>query len=197
MMGRGADLTGDEAAELVEQFWSLGGETIDLGLGRLVRSPSAPDHPLGNFLTSPRVSNEDQLVWLLAEAESLAGVACRRVLVPPGTPQCVEALLVLNDWQLETQLQLVLPASDAAAPAALTLEPVQAEEDWQAVEGLFRIDHIQEDRRAGRSERPVADTHAAVLLRKSLEPVSYFATRPNSQVAGCIGLWTRSDGVAM
>lgn len=196
-MRRGADLTGDEAAELVEQFWSLGGETIDLGLGRLVRSPSAPDHPLGNFLTSPRVSNEDQLVSLLAEAESLAGVACRRVLVPPGTPQCVEALLVLNDWQLETQLQLVLPASDAAAPAALTLESVQAEEDWQAVEGLFRIDHIQEDRRAGRSERPVADTHAAVLLRKSLEPVSYFATRPNSQVAGCIGLWTRSDGVAM
>lgn len=196
-MQRRDDLTGDEAAELVEQFWSLGGETSDLGLGRLVRSPAAPAHPLGNFLTSLQVSDEGQLVSLLAEVESLAGAACRRVLVPPGTPQRVEALLVLNDWHLETQLQLVLPASDAAAPAALPLEPVHAEEDWQAVEGLFRIDHIEEDRRAGRRERPVADTHAAVLLRRGLAPVRYFVTRRRSRVAGCIGLWTRSDGVAM
>jgi GNAT superfamily N-acetyltransferase len=42
-----------------------------------------------------------------------------------------------------------------------------------------------------------ADTHAAVLLRRGLEPVSYFAARRKSRVAGCIGLWTRPDGVAM
>lgn len=197
IMRRGAGLTGDEAAELVEQFWSLGAETIDLGLGRLVRSPSAPEHPLGNFLTSVRVSDEGQLISLLAEVASVAGMPCRRILLPPGTPQCVEALLALHDWRLDTQLQLVLPASDPAAPAAVALEQVHAEEDWLAIEELFRIDHIEQDRRAGRRERPVADTHSAVLLRRSLEPVSYFVTRRTSRMAGCIGLWIRSDGVAM
>lgn len=43
------ELAADEVADLVEQFWSLGGESVDLGLGRLVRSPAAPGHPLGEL----------------------------------------------------------------------------------------------------------------------------------------------------
>ncbi|GAB3569518.1 hypothetical protein GCM10027445_21490 [Amycolatopsis endophytica] len=187
----------DEAAELVEQFWSLGGETTDLGTGRYVRSPAAPDHPLGNFLTSVDVGTEDELTALLAKARSHTGVACGRVLVPPRTPHRVEALFALAGWTLETQLQLVLPDSAVVAPATATLEPVRSEQDWQIVEDLFRIDHIEEDRRTGRDERPAADTHQAVLLRRSLAPVTYFLARRESRVAGCIALWVRADGFAM
>jgi hypothetical protein len=182
------ELTTEGVADLVEQFWSLGGESIDLGLGRLVRSPAAPSHPLGNFLTSLHVGSQDQLVSLLADVEAITGAPCRRVLVPPRTPPVVEALLVLNDWSLETQLQLVLPSSVAIESSILTLELARDDEDWRAIEGLFRIDHIDEDRRAGRAERSISETHAAVLLRRSFTPATYFITRRDSRVVGCIGV---------
>ncbi|GAA1167760.1 GNAT family N-acetyltransferase [Pseudonocardia alaniniphila] len=191
------ELTADEVTDLVEQFWSLGGESVDLGLGRLVRSPAAPGHPLGNFLTSLRVGSEDQLVSLLADVEAITGAPCRRVLISPRTPPTVEALLVLNDWSLDTQLQLVLPASVTVGPAALMLETARDDEDWRAIEELFRIDHIEEDGRARRAERPVSETHAALLLRRSLLPATYFVAHRDSRTVGCIGVWTRSDGAAM
>ncbi len=190
-------MTAEEAAALVEQFWSLGGESVDLGRGRLVRSPAAPAHPLGNFLTSLGVRSEDELAALLADAQAITGAPCRRVLIPPRTPPVVEALLVLDDWSLDTQLQLVLPPSVAVVPATAMLEPAQDDEDWRAIERLFRIDHIEEDRRAGRAERPASQTREAVLLRRSLAPAVYFVARWDSRVVGCIGLWTRSDGAAM
>jgi GNAT superfamily N-acetyltransferase len=190
-------LTADEVADLVEQFWSLGGESVDLGLGRLVRSPAAPGHPLGNFLTSLGVGSEDQLVSLLADVEATTGAPCRRVLIPPRTPPAVESLLVLNDWSLDTQLQLVLPASVAIEPATLMLELARDDEDWRAIEELFRIDHIEEDQRAGRAERSASETRAAALLRRGLVGATYFVARRDSRAIGCIGVWTRSDGAAM
>ncbi|GAA3060238.1 hypothetical protein GCM10010464_25940 [Pseudonocardia yunnanensis] len=104
---------------------------------------------------------------------------------------------MLNDWSLDTQLQLVLPASVAVGPATSMLETARDDEDWRAVEELFRIDHIEEDRRAGRGERSVSETHAAVLLRRSLVPATYFVAHRDSRAVGCIGVWTRSDGAAM
>jgi GNAT superfamily N-acetyltransferase len=191
------ELAADAVADLVEQFWSLGGESVDLGLGRLVRSPAAPGHPLGNFLTSLRVDSEDQLVTLLRDAEAITGAPCRRVLIAPRTPPAVEALLALNDWSLDTQLQLVLPASAAVAPATSMLEIARNDADWRAIEDLFRIDHIEEDRRAGRAERSVSETHAAVLLRRGLVPATYFVANRDSRTIGCIGVWIRPDGAAM
>ena len=117
-MVRGTDPAADEVAELVEQFWSLGAKSVDLGLARLVRSPAAPSHPLGNFLTDVRACSADQLASLLADVEAVTGEPCRRVLVPPRTPPRVEALLALDDWRLDALLQLVLPASVAVAPGS-------------------------------------------------------------------------------
>lgn len=119
------------------------------------------------------------------------------VFIPPRTPPAVEALLVLNDWSLETQLQLVLPAAVSIEPATLMLELGKYDEDWLAIKGLFRTDHIEEDRRAGRAERSVSETRAAVLLRRGLVPATYFVARRDSGAVGCIGVWTRSDGAAM
>lgn len=162
-----------------------------------MRSPAAPGHPLGNFLTSLRVTSDDQLGSLLAGVEAITGAPCRRVLIPPRTPPAVEALLVLNDWSLDTQLQLVLPGSVAVEPAALMLERAQGDEDWRSIEELFRVDHIEEDRRAGRAQRSVSATRAAVLLRRSLVPVTYFVAHRDSRAVGCIGVWARADGAAM
>jgi GNAT superfamily N-acetyltransferase len=122
-----------------------------------------------------------------------------RILVPPGTPAVVEALLALSDWSLDTQLQLVLPASVPVGPATFVLDPVQErDEDWDAIEKLFRTDHIEEDRRAGRSERPSSETRAAVLLRRGLTPAAaYFTVSRDSRVVGCIGVWVRHDGIGM
>lgn len=82
-------------------------------------------------------------------------------------------------------------------PATLAMTPVRDDRDWRAVEELFRIDHLEEDRRAGRAERPVAATHQAISLRRGLSPVTYFLARRRRHVDGCIAVGTPAPGVAM
>ncbi len=48
---------------------------------------------------------------------------------------------------------------------------VRNDAGWCEIETLFRLDHIEEDARAGRPERPVAETRSAVLLRRGSGPV--------------------------
>jgi GNAT superfamily N-acetyltransferase len=179
----------------MRRFWSLGSDVVALDGAKAVRNVAAPGHPLGTFLCELRT---DDVAAVLEEATRRTGVSLRRVLVDPDTPPAAEAHLALHDWQLDVQLHLVLPAAVAVGAPALEVRPVVDDAGWTEIHGLFRLDHLEEDDRLGRSARPEEATAAAVALRRSLGPgVTYLLAEHSGEVAGCIAAWPGEGGIGL
>ena len=174
----------------VERFWSLGGERLDVGDAVLVRHREALTNPLGTFATALRATTSRATAATLARCDELVDGTCGRVLIDPHTPPAVEAHLALEDWRLDAQLQLVLPAEVVTDPADPQPRPVAEDEDWQRLGELFRLDHLEEDAKAGRRPRPAADTLAAVALRRALTPgAEYFTVERAGVPLAFFGVW--------
>lgn len=172
------------------RFWSLGGERLDVGDAVLVRHREALTDPSGTFATALRSTTPSAVESALARCDELVDGGCRRILVDPDTPAAVEAHLAAEDWRLEAELQLVLPATATADPADVTLRPVVGDEDWERLGELFRLDHLEEDAREGRRPRSAADTRAAVALRRAFTPAAeYFAVERAGILLAFIGTW--------
>lgn len=181
-----------QVARTAERFWALGGDIVDLAAGRLARHRTVAEHPLGTFLFDVR--GGAGLAGLLDDAAGALGRPCSRVLTGPGTPPAVDAQLTLDGWAADRQLQLVLPASATVPRSGVSVHPVDGS-DWDRVEALFRIDHVEEYARAGREPRPTTTTRAAVELRRGLGPeAEYFIDDSRSAT---IAVWVSDDGFGM
>jgi GNAT superfamily N-acetyltransferase len=182
----------------VTGFWSSGGEVTELPGGTVVHHATAPDQPLGNFACALRSETAAVLERLLDGPAPTP--PCDRVVLDAATPAGAEAHLALHDWRIEVQLLLVLPAETSVAlPEHLPdLHDVHRATDWAAIEALFRIDHLEEDARAGTPPRPAEATRSAVELRRSLGPaVRYHLAGDVDQPRGCIATWVGPEGVGV
>lgn len=192
-------LTDALVSRTVERFWSLGGETHELGSGLLARSFEAPGLYLANFLFKVRTETVSEFRKLLSRSEAMTGVRCGRVIIDAETPAAVEAQLVLDDWQLDQQLQLVLPSTESVSPSGIQMCRVtNTDADWKHIWNLFRLDHLEEDKRARRSPRPSRDTWSAIHLRRSLGPsVEYYVHEFGGSPSACIAVWVSDERVGM
>lgn len=182
-------VTAEVVAETVGRFWALGGRRVDLGGAALTLHPDR--HPLGTFVSHVRT---DDVAAVLARSAEVLAEPCSRVVVDDRMPQAAEAWLAAHDWELDTLLQLVLPAAVAPPPPTRALRPA-TDADWTGIAALFRLDHEEEDARAGVPPRPAAATDAAVRLRRSLLPaVTYFV---DDAVTAFVGAWPGDSGVGM
>lgn len=184
----------------IQRFWSLGGQVADAdGVATVVRHPSTPDQPLGNFLC--RVRTDDiSVVDDLLTADADAGLPpIAKVLVDDETPPRILAHLALHDWRLESQLVLALDdPRGVPGPERLVPRHVDGDEAWAAVAALFRIDHLEEDARTGAPPRGEATTLAAVELRRHLGvEVEYHLAGTADEPVGCIAVWVSDAGIGM
>ena len=193
------DRADEEVAELVARYWSLGAHTQDLDGGRVVSCPVAPEHPLGTYLMRVSANTSTQVDRLLADASAVLARPCERIFLSSATPAVVEAYLMLLDWVPELQLQLLFPSSTAVEAPTVPLRPIRdVDGDWSQIEALFRIDHLEEDARAGQRARSEADTHSAVLLRRRLVPaVEYFGVERAGTLVACVALWLTNGQAAL
>jgi len=182
----------------VAGFWSLGGSTVQHDHFKEVSHPAAPEHPLGNFVHLVRNDAGAAAQALLGADGTPATASRRRVVIDAGTPDELEAVLALQDWRLELQLQLVLPPTTPVVTPTSTVRPATDEADWKAITDLLRNDHLEEDGRHGDPPRPLAQTQEAVALRRSLGPdVEYLLAEQGDRVIGCIAIWVRGKGVGL
>jgi GNAT superfamily N-acetyltransferase len=184
------DPTVSDVLATAQRFWSLGGERLDVGDAVLVRHQEALTNPLGTFATALRSTTSRAVAATLARCDDLVDGGCRRVLIDPDTPAAVEAHLAAEDWRLEPQLQLVLPATAGPGSTNLNPRPVRDDADWQRLTELFRLDHLEEDAKAGRRPRPATETLAAVALRRALTPqAEYFTVERTGIPLAFFGVW--------
>ena len=179
-------------------FWSLGGVTVQQDHFQEVSHPTAPEHPLGNFVHRVRHDAGAALEALVGEERTPPAAAHRRVIIDDGAPAESEALLTLHDWQLERQLQLVLPSTTHVGAPESRVRPATDVADWEAINDLFRTDHLEEDARRGDPPRSPAQSEAAVALRRSLgSDVEYLLAEQDDHVIGCIGVWVSAEQVGL
>ncbi|WP_052668418.1 GNAT family N-acetyltransferase [Nitriliruptor alkaliphilus] len=179
-------------------FWSLGGRTVQRRHFQEVSHPTAPDHPLGNFVHRVRGDPRAALHELIGADRTPCTAARRRILIETATPPALEATLVVDDWQLECQLQLVLSSTTPIDAPTSPVRPATRDADWQAITDLFRADHLEEDARRGDPPRPASSTQAAVALRRSLGPdVEYLLAHRGERVTGCLAIWVSEEGVGL
>ena len=72
------------------------------------------------------------------------------------------------------------------------------ERHWAAIGELFRIDHVEEDRRLQRPIRSEEATDSAVRLRRGLgDAVEYTVAEDDGRTIGGIGAWVSEKGVGL
>lgn len=153
---------------VLPRFWSVGAETTDLIGGVLVHRPGLVSEPSATYLHELRPTDVAALHSLLDRASRLTGAPIPRAFLDAETPTWVEAELVARDWRVEANLQLALPAGADLAPVpGVPIRPA-SDEDWEELRALLRVEHEEEDRKAGREPRPLHRTDQVVDARRAL-----------------------------
>ncbi|MFE7505385.1 GNAT family N-acetyltransferase [Promicromonospora sp. NPDC057488] len=177
------------------RFWGLASTHRQLAGSALAHRAAAPSLGLANFLYAVVPADADTLRHDLAEA---ARDGCTRVVVERRTPPWVEAELLLDGWQAEDELRLVLPAGHdltRAAPSHEVRRADDADPGWAARAAMLRTDHVEEDVRHGVPVRPPARTDATVAHRQDLERhATYYCVLRRGEVAGFVCGWLAPSG---
>lgn len=185
-----------DPTRLLPTFWALGAERVDLTTATLVCRPGPVD-PAVTFLHWVRPRRPGDLDADLDAARARLGAPCPRVFLDAATPAWVEAALIARDWTVESMLFGVLDGSrePALAWAAGPAPRAATDADWPVLRALFRADHEEEDRRAGRPLRSAARTDAVVDARRALpEPVRYFVLETDGEITGFVAGWPGDGG---
>lgn len=191
-------LTERSAAAAAQRFWELGSRVHDLGTATLVAHPDAPRQPLATHLRGLRPRDRDDVAGALQAAAVVTGTSCRRVVADDRTPGWALAHLVGAGWGIEHELHLVLPADrEVATGRRADVRPHADDgESWSRLRRLFRLDHCEEDARAGRPCRPERDTDDSVTVRRGLAGagVRYFVAVADDRPIGFVCSWAGDAG---
>jgi GNAT superfamily N-acetyltransferase len=136
--------------ETLQGYYELGCEVIDEPLARFVRDRDAPRIYDVNHASRVRAESADEIDAVLARADDVfAGLPHRVFHIDPWTPPAFEARLVLEGFEFEDELQLLLESELdlAAEPPATAIRLVVTDHDWAVVRRLARLDHEEQARR--------------------------------------------------
>ncbi|MCP4006381.1 MAG: GNAT family N-acetyltransferase [bacterium] len=133
-----------------DDYLALGNQVQDTPLFRLVTSPDAPLIHDANYASRVRASSEDEIEAVLAQVEiEFAGLTHRRFVLDPLTPESFEARLVLEGYELNSELELLLEDELRAKPEPVAIRLVESETDWNVVLELTKLDIDESTAREG------------------------------------------------
>jgi GNAT superfamily N-acetyltransferase len=195
--------TPQEIAALLDAYHTLGNEVIDEPFVRIVRNLDAPSIYDANFACRVRVTTEDALDGVLDRLDAAFGHCThRQVHVDPETDAMVEARLVLDGYEPDPTIELVLPSGSeldlATSPPAVDLRLVESEDDWRELERLTRLDHEGEAARESREPWPASVTAAMVATKRAKAPaLRFWLARADGVDCGFFSSWAGIDGLGL
>jgi len=171
----------ERAARTESAYFELGNRVSDSALARFVSNPETPDVWDSNCVTRARAHTPDEVDELMAEAERrYAGAGHRVFKLDPLTPPALEVRLLLDGYQGDTLLHLVLPeveevtdmararvGAGAGSRPSVSIRTAESDADWAGLAALARADH---EEAAAREGRPVwgQDVSDQMVARKRL-----------------------------
>jgi hypothetical protein len=136
--------------ETLEGYYDLGCEVRDEPFARFVRNLDAPRIYDVNYAAFVRADTKAEIASVLARADDLFDGLPHRVFhIDPWTPPAFEAQLMLDGFEFEDELQLLLEGSlsHAGDLPEIDIRLVESDEDWSTVRRLARLDHEEQARR--------------------------------------------------
>jgi GNAT superfamily N-acetyltransferase len=144
------DPLGPRAARTEAAYYELGNRVEDGEFARFVSNPDTPNVWDNNCATRIRATTAEAVESLLTEMRRRYRANDRMVFKLDGfTPPAVEARMILEGYESDTMVHLVLPAGtevrdiSAAGRQGIEVRPVVGEDDWASVARLARADHVE------------------------------------------------------
>jgi GNAT superfamily N-acetyltransferase len=178
-------------------YFELGNEVVAGERVRWVRNPACAEIYDANHGTAVRAATPGQIDAVLHEADvRYADLAHRTYKVDPGTPTAFEARLLLDGYEGEAELQLLLTGDLQAAPRPVDIRPVDAPADWASVARLTRRDHEEEAAKAQRAPYAPSVTTAMVATKRAKAPALRFFLARDQDGEDCafFSSWPGPDG---
>jgi GNAT superfamily N-acetyltransferase len=185
--------------ETLQGYYELGCEVIDDPLARFVRDRDAPRIYDVNFAAFVRADTKAEIASVLERADDLFhGLPHRVFHIDPWSPPAFEAQLMLDGFEFEDELQLLLegPLSASGDLPGIDIRLVQSDEDWSVVRRLARLDHEEQARRG---VHPVWDeevTSEMVATKRLKAPaLRFWLARADDTDCAFLSSWPGANGV--
>jgi GNAT superfamily N-acetyltransferase len=195
---RGEDLL-RRVYETLEGYYELGSEVRDEPLARFVHKLDTPRIYDVNFASFVRAGTVHEIEAVLDRADELFDGLHHRVFhLDPWTPTTFEARLVLEGFEFEDELQLLLEGELALAhePPAVDVRLVESEDDWSVLHRLTRLDHEEEARRALHPDWDEGVTAEMVATKRAKAPdLRFWLARVDGTDCAFLSSWPGVGGV--
>ncbi len=159
---------------------ALGHHVVSDLLCTVVTDHAYPNVWDANHVSRVRASAPAEIEAVLRRvADDFQHCSHRLFVVDPLTPPAFVARLALDDYsELTPTIQLVLDGALRATPRDIDLRPVRTDEDWQALYGLVREDHLEGGRSHNHRVLPEDVTRGIVAgYRKKFPAYQFFIAR--------------------
>ena len=191
-------------------YYELGNQVEDGPTARFVSNPATPDVWDNNCATRIRASTPAEVDALIVEMDRRYRNNDRLVFKLDGlTPPAVEARMVLEGYEVDVMVHLVLPAEErvrnvssraGTGGVAIEVRPVVDASDWASLARLARADHVEAAATEGRPpwSQDVTDQLVA-RKRQRAEALPFFLACLNGVDVGhgCAWPGTSEDGIGM
>ena len=183
--------------ETLEGYYALGNEVIDLGSVRFIRNRAYPNIHDANHGVAVRVETAGEIEAVLEYAEEIyAGYRDRLFRCSPDTPAAFGARVVVEDYALSTEVQLLLEGELSASPREMEIRRAETDSDWDAIYRLLRLDHEEDARRFG--DGPMAEEVTRRMLaiyRAKCPPLRFWIAHEDGVDCGFFSSWPGENGV--
>jgi GNAT superfamily N-acetyltransferase len=152
-----------------------------------------------NLVCAIRAETDAEIDDVLGHAEHVfAGSGHRRFQCDPLTPPAFEARLALEGYQSDATLQLLLAGDLRAAPRPIEIRLAETDADWEAIERLSRVDHLEEAQKFDREAYKVETTRQLTESKRSkCPPVRFWIARENGVDCAFFASAPAVDGVGL
>jgi GNAT superfamily N-acetyltransferase len=183
----------------LEGYYELGAEVLDEQLARFVRNVDAPGVYDVNHASRVRAESSHEVDAVLARADEVFGSSHHRVFdLDPWTPEAFPAALLLDDYELEDELELLLEGDLLAPrpPADVELFLVDSDDDWNVVQRLTRLDHEEQASRHGHPLWDEGVTAEMVATKRAKAPaLRFWLARIHGDDCAFFSSWPGTNGV--
>ena len=198
------------AARTEAAYYELGNHVEEAPTARFVSNPDTPNVWDNNCATRIRAATPVEVDDLMVEMADRYRDNDRTVFKLDGlTPPPVEARLVLEGYEMDLMVHLVLPADEAVRDISshatsgrrrIEVRPVADESDWASLARLVRADHTEAAAKEGREpwSQDVTDQMVA-RKRQRADALPFFLAGVDGVDVGhgCAWRGTGEDGVGM
>ncbi|MBB4933315.1 GNAT superfamily N-acetyltransferase [Lipingzhangella halophila] len=185
---------------VLREFWALGGQRRTVDGAVCVRNRDAPLVGRSNAVYGLSGDDPAAIARTLSAACEWISSPRVRAHAGPAMDPATEAALPLAGWGLaSTQVTLLLTgACPRPDRRQCEIRAAATEADWRRIAELLRLDHEEEDRKAGRVPRPAGDTAQTLRAFRATTPdVRFWIAWDGGTPAGFFASWPRSGETAM